>query len=205
MARHTALSILVLSALAVLAGCGGSPSGPGSASPLAQQSSRFSGTELSPAEPAPDFALRDQNGTLVRLTALRGKFVFVTFLYTRCPDTCPLIAENLDAMLERLGPKATGVRVLAVSVDPKRDTPAAARTFVRQHRLAREFHFLLGTRRQLAKVWRAYHVAAQAGPEQTVDHSAYTLLVDRDGKSRVLYDAQIRPGAAVHDLRELGV
>jgi protein SCO1/2 len=204
MARPAALVLPVFASLAVLAGCGGSSSGPGSASPLAQQSSRFAGTELSPAEPAPDFALRDQDGTFVRLSALRGKFVFLTFLYTHCPDTCPLIAENLDAMLERLGPRVTEIRVLAVSVDPKRDTPAAARTFVRQHRLRREFHFLLGTRRQLAKVWRAYHVASRAGPEQTIDHSAYTLLVDRAGKGRILYDAQIRPRDALHDLRALG-
>jgi protein SCO1/2 len=202
MARRVALAFLVLCALAVVPGCGGGSSG--SVSPLAQESSRFAGSELSPAKPAPDFALRDENGTLVRLASLRGKFVFLTFLYTHCPDTCPLIAENLDAMLERLGPSAARVRVLAVSVDPKGDTPAAARTFVRQHRLAREFHFLLGTRRQLAQVWRAYHIGVQDGPEATVDHSAYTLLVDDEGKSRILYGAQIRPREVLHDLRELG-
>jgi len=191
----------LLAVLLLLAGCGGSSGAP---SPLAQQSSPYAGTKLDPPERARDFALRDQEGRLVRLSALRGKVVFVTFLYTHCPDTCPLIAENLDLLLERLGPRASGVRVLAVSVDPKGDTPAAARDFVRQHRLAREFHFLLGTRRELSKVWRAYHVAAQAGPEDTVDHSSYTLLVDRAGMSRVIYGAQIRPREVLEDLRALG-
>lgn len=176
---------------AVLAGCG---------TAAKQEPVAFRGTELE-ASQAPDFTLRDQNGNRVRLSALRGRTVLVTFLYTHCPDVCPLIATNLGAAVRRLGPEGKDVRVLAVSVDPVGDTEAAARTFVAEKRLPSQFHFLVGTRRELARVWHAYHIAASKGPEETVNHSAYTLLVDRDGRERVLYDARVRPGAVVHDVR----
>ena len=68
---------------------------------------RFDGTVLNPARPAPDFALRDQSGRVVRLSALHGKVVLVTFLYTHCPDVCPLISSHLNDALRRLWEEAT--------------------------------------------------------------------------------------------------
>ena len=158
----------------------------------------FLGTELS--GPAPNFALRDQNGKVVKLSALRGTPVLVTFLYTHCPDVCPLIATHLDTAAQQLG----HVRVLAVSVDPARDTRAAARSFVRARELSPRFSYLVGTRAQLSKVWAAYHIAVQPGPKMTVTHSAYTFLVDAKGQERVLFDSQVKPAEVVHDVRSLG-
>jgi protein SCO1 len=184
---------LLLAVVAATAGCGGGSSG---------SAASFRGTELE-AEPTPDFVLHDETGAPVQLSKLRGHPVLLTFLYTHCPDVCPLIATNLGAAVRRLGPTGKNVRVLAVSVDPKGDTRAAAVQFVKQKRLPSEFRFLIGTRPELSQVWRSYHIAADKGPENTVNHSAYTLLIDADGKQRVLYDAQVRPGAVVHDVRAL--
>src|SRR5437016_4588121 len=151
---RTRLGLLVACGL-VLAGCGGSSQ----VAAVAQtQATQFAGVELNPPARAPEIALRDQNGHPIRLSSLRGKTVFVTFLYVNCPDVCPLIAAHLDTALRRLGAKrSNGIRILAVSVDPKGDTPAAARRFVKQHDLLPEFHYLLGTRAQLAPIWKAYH------------------------------------------------
>jgi protein SCO1/2 len=159
---------------------------------------KFLGTELSGA--APNFTLRDQNGKVVKLSALHGKPVLVTFLYTHCPDVCPLIATHLDTASRQLA----RVRVLAVSVDPARDTRAAVKSFVRGRELSPKFSFLVGTRAQLSKVWAAYHIAVQPGPKKTVTHSAYTFLVDAKGQERVLFDAQVKPAQVVHDVRALG-
>jgi protein SCO1 len=186
--------------LLVAAGCGGS-----GAKQATSTASSFAGTELSSSGPSPDFALHDQDGKLVRLSGLRGKAVLVTFLYTHCPDVCPLIATNLDVVLRRLGTGGRArARVLAVSVDPKGDDPASVRRFVRSHALLPQFRYLTGTHAQLARVWRGYHIAVLDTPEKTVDHSAYTLLLDRTGRQRVLYDAQVTPAQVLHDLRLLG-
>jgi protein SCO1/2 len=181
-------------AAALLAGCGA-----GAKTVTEPAHSPYRGLLLKPALQAVDFTLRDQAGTLVRLSSFRGDYVIVTFLYTHCPDVCPLIANQLDGALRRLGPN---VHVLAVSVDPRGDTRAAVRRFVRQHHLGPRFRYLTGTHAQLARVWRAYHVAAS--PDGTaVDHSAFELLVDRGGRGVLIWDARVQAADVVHDVREL--
>ncbi len=193
--RRTLLALVVLLSLGTLAtGCGRSG---------AQPTSTFAGVSVAEPTAAPDFSLRDARGQLVRLSKERGKLVLVTFLYTHCPDVCPLIAENLNRALRRLGPARAAVRVIAVSVDPRGDTKAAVLAYRRSHRLLPEFDYLIGTRRQLTPVWRAYHVLAVARKPELVDHSAYTLLVDPDGRGRATYDATVNADDVVHDLRVL--
>ena len=62
-------------------------------------------------------ALHDADRRRVTLAQQRGRYVLVTFIYTHCPDVCPLITANLNAALRRLGPARSNVRVLAVSVN----------------------------------------------------------------------------------------
>jgi protein SCO1 len=199
-----ALAGLALLVAFAAAGCGGG-SGDNAAPMQQQTTSRFRGTELSPVRKSPDFTLRDQDGKTVSLSALRGKTVLLTFLYVHCPDVCPLIADNLDIVLRKLGPGRANVRAVAVSVDPKGDDPKSVRNFIGAHHLVPQFRYLTGTHAQLAPIWKAYHIAAMATPEHTVDHSAYTMLIDRDGNQRVLYDAQVKAAQVLHDLRELDV
>lgn len=163
----------------------------------------FVGPRIAHPSVTPDFALRDQNGRLVRLSAQRGKVVVLTFLYTHCPDLCPLTAMHVDAALGRLGSRRTDVSVLAVSVDPEGDTRAAVRRFVRTHRLAPQFHYLTASRKVLAPIWRRYDVTSVKVGGADPDHTLYVLLLDRRGRSRVLFDAQALPAAIAHDLRLL--
>jgi len=175
--------------LGVAISAGGSPNPP------------FTGATLKHPAAPPDFALRDQHGEVVRLSAQRGKAVLLTFLYTHCPDVCPLTAANLNTALAQLGRARSTVRVLAVSVDPKGDTPASVDGFIRSHRLRPQFHYLTGTKQTLRSVWRAYRVQAVPQGEAGVDHTLYTLLIDPAGKARVLFDVQARPAAIAHDVR----
>jgi protein SCO1/2 len=164
---------------------------------------KFVGPTIVHPSVAPDFALRDQNGRLVRLASQRGKVVMITFLYTHCPDACPLTATHIDSALARLGSRGTNVTVLAVTVDPNGDTPSAVRGFVRSHALRSQFHYLTGPRRTLERIWRQYNVTPlrPGGPDP--DHTLYVLLLDRTGKTRVLFDALAKPAAMAHDLAAL--
>jgi protein SCO1/2 len=164
---------------------------------------RFRGIPVADAQRAPDFALRDQSGRLVRLSQLRGRFVVVSFLFTHCPDVCPLIANELGDALRQLGPARAGVRMLAVSVDPAHDTPASVRAFIAAHRLPPQFRYLTGTRRELAPVWAAYHVGVDPLRKQQIAHSAFEVLVDRSGTERLVYDTQVRARDVVHDIHAL--
>jgi protein SCO1/2 len=163
----------------------------------------FAGGELNPPRSLPDFTLRDQSGQEVSMAAQRGKLVLLTFLYTHCPDVCPLITQNLNEGLRTLGSERDQVRVLAVSVDPKGDTPKSVTAFARAHHLVPQFHYLTGSRTELMRVWKAYDVAAVARDPELVDHTAYTMLVDRSGQGRVIYDSQVKAKDVVHDVRLL--
>lgn len=163
----------------------------------------FVGPRIVHPSTAPDFTLRDQHGSRVRLSAQRGKVVVLTFLYTHCPDLCPLTALHINDALAALGARRSGVTVLGVSVDPRGDTPAAVRRFVRSHRLRPQFHYLTGSRATLARIWRLYDVKSVRIGGADPDHTLYVLLLDRRGKTRVLFDALARPAAMAHDLRLL--
>jgi protein SCO1/2 len=169
----------------------------------AAPTSRFAGHELHGPASAADFALRDQNGRLIRLSAQRGKLVLLTFLYTHCTDICPLIADQLNQALRKMYHQSTSVRVLAVSVDPAGDTPRAVKAFVRKHRLLLEFHYLTGTRAQLARVWQSYNVLVLPRNPESVGHSGFIYLLDTHGKPRVFYSAKLTASQVAHDLRLL--
>jgi protein SCO1 len=190
----------------LLGACGGSQEHAhdhGTVVTVSGGSGAFAGAELSPPRPAPDFTLRDQAGNEVSMADQRGKLVLLTFLYTHCPDICPLITQNLNDGLRMLGADRDKVRVLAVSVDPEGDTPKSVHAYAKQHHLLPEFHYLTGSRAELTGVWKKYGVAAVASDPELVDHTAYTMLVDETGKGRVIYDSQVKAKDVVHDVRTL--
>jgi protein SCO1/2 len=187
------LAALLLVAAAVL----GAPGALGARKPA------FVGPTIDHPSEAPDFALRDQHGGLVRLDRERGKVVLITFLYTHCPDLCPVTAGNLNTALGLLGTARRQVAVLAVSVDPKGDTPAAVKHFVREHQLRPQFHYLTGARSALTRIWRLYDVTPVQPNGPDPDHTLYILVLDRRGVTRVLFDSLAQPAAIAHDVRQL--
>jgi protein SCO1 len=198
--RRAPFALAALLVALALTGCGGASE---STPTITVGNSSFEGGELTPPRPTTDFTLRDQSGAEVSLAAQRGKLVLLTFLYTHCPDVCPLIAQNLNQGLRMLGPARDDVRVLAVSVDPEGDTPGSVRRFAKAHHLLPQFHYLRGSRTELTKIWKDYGVAAVANDPELVDHTAYTMLIDRSGKGRVIYDSQATAKDVVHDVRLL--
>jgi protein SCO1/2 len=168
--------------------------GPGGPPPAARG---FAGS-LRPAIPPRDFTLRDQDGRTVSLRDARGRVVVLTFLYTTCRDTCPVMATQVRGALDQLG---HDVPALAVSVDPAGDTPVTARRFLSRRGLTGRMRFLLGDRAQLAPVWRAYGIRPQ---QDAFDHSAYVVLLDRRGRQRVSFPAErLTPEGLAHDIRRL--
>jgi protein SCO1/2 len=145
------------------------------------------GTDLGSVT-APDFRLTDQFGKQVSLSQFKGEPVVLTFLYTHCPNVCPLIAEQLHTVMLDLGKDAQHVAVLAVSVDPGRDTIAAAMNFSKAHNMTSYWHFLVGTEAQLSPVWTAYAIGAQQETATVSMHTAALYIIDKQGRERVLLD-----------------
>ncbi len=161
------------------------------------------GTDLNRV-PAPAFTLTDQNGQQVSLTQFKGQPTIETFLYTHCPDVCPLIADQVHVALSQLGPDASNVGLLAVSTDPSGDTRAAATDFVHVHSLDGQMHYLLGSPADLQPVWKDYFIGVtpDTTPSQ-VDHSEALFVLDKAGAERVLLGVPFRAEDLAGDLKKL--
>jgi protein SCO1 len=162
----------------------------------------FLGTLALPAKPAPPLALRNYLGQPVTLAEYRGKAVLVTFLYTNCPDVCPLIAANLRVALNELGATASRAQLIAVSVDPRGDTRAAVAKFLREHELLGRMQYLVGSHAQLVRTWAAWGVGSQqdVGQPQLVAHSALVYGVGAGGDLRTVYPSSFEPRQIAHDV-----
>jgi protein SCO1 len=165
----------------------------------APRATRFAGATVPPGVRAPDFALRDQDGRLVTTASLRGGPVVVTFLYTHCKDTCPITAQQVKGALDDLRRQ---VPAIAISVDPPNDTRASARRFLAKVGIGGRMRFLLGSRSELARVWRGFAIRPQ---RQHEEHQARLVLLDARGMQRVGFPiSQATPERIAHDLRALG-
>lgn len=156
--------------------------------------------------PAPTFSHTDaRTGDPFGTRDVAGKPYVVTFLYTDCPDVCQLIGQELRQALEALGSRSEEVAVLAVSTDPRGDTPEAVNAWLDRHDLPDNFHYLLGSEAQLQSTWNAYFAAPQApgAPEST--HTASIWLVDSSGRLRTKFSAgvPVPPADIAHDLELL--
>jgi protein SCO1/2 len=151
---------------------------------------------------APNFALRSYRGETVRMRDLRDKVVLITFIDTKCTDKCPIIATQVAAGL-RLLPRRVRRQVapLAITVDPRVDTPRSVRRFLAE-RHASSLDFLLGTVKQLRPIWKAFYVVAVPETGSSNIHSADARIFDRRG----LWVSTLRPGVdltptnVAHDL-----
>jgi protein SCO1 len=165
-------------------------------------SSRYQGSLASPPEPAPPLQLRNYNGQPVNIDQYRGKAVLVTFLYTKCPDVCPLIASNLGVALNLLGPaKASRVQVIAVSVDPRGDTRKSVQAFLKEHNMTGRMQYLLGSAHELARVWKAWSVGSEQDAQDPalVNHTGLVYGVSASGKITTLYAGNFTPHEVAHD------
>jgi protein SCO1/2 len=193
--------VVIVGGVALLTSGGGS-NRPSSSIVHGVASSEYRGSLTSPAQPAPPLSLRNYKGERVNIDQYKGKAVLLTFLYTKCPDVCPLIAANLGVALNQMGPaKASKVQVIAVSVDPRGDTPTAVAAFLKRHGVAGRMQYLVGSAHELGHVWKTWGVGAEYDAEQPqlVNHSGLVYGISGKGIVTTLYAASFTPAEIVHD------
>ena len=158
---------------------------------------------------APDFALRDQTGAPISLGAHRGQIVILTFIDPVCTTLCPLEAKALDRVEQQL-PGAERPAVVAVSVNPWGDEPRFFRADARKWRLGPSWRWAVGSRAQLARVWKNYAIAVRirrfraAGvTTHRVDHTEVAYVIDRRGFERALFVYPFSPDDVENTVRQL--
>jgi protein SCO1/2 len=136
-----------------------------------------------------DFKLIDQDGKPFQFKNSRGKLVLVTFIFTTCPDVCPLLTAKFAAVQRTLDErKFRDYLLLSITTDPERDSPAVLREYAGNFKAdLHRWSFLTGTRADLAKVWKIFRVNVTKTRSGDVNHTSLTTLIDRQGKRRVDY------------------
>lgn len=194
---------MVLALLAIVVIAGGVALLSAGGAPHRVKAPGYDGSAIVPPQPTPPLRLRNYNGEAVNLASYRGKAVLVTFLYTHCPDVCPLIASNLRVAQEMMGSSESArVQVIAVSVDPRGDTPKTVAAFLARHGMTGRMKYLIGSARELAPVWKAWHVGSAQDLEQPqfVNHTAIVYGIDAAGKMTTVYEASFAPKEIAHDV-----
>jgi protein SCO1 len=140
---------------------------------------------------------------VVSLAKLRGRPILLTFLDSRCQQQCPLIGAQLGTMLQAMAP-ADRPTLVVVSVDPPGDNQASIRRATAAWRLAGpwRWHWLRGTRRQLAPVWEAYGITVEPTTND-ITHGLSLYLIDRQGFQRAGYLFPFLPNFVQLDLQKL--
>jgi protein SCO1 len=146
---------------------------------------------LAMIKPAPDFTLLDSEGQPVALSQNRGRVVLLSFIYTNCATTCPLLTQRMVLLKDRLKDAALwpdAVSFLSVTVDPGRDTAAAMANFA--HRFDASdpnWHFLRDQPDRMGPVLAAYNEWTKPLPDGELDHPARVYLIDQRGNIREIY------------------
>lgn len=131
------------------------------------------------------FDLIDHHGNPVTDRSYRGQFMLLFFGFTHCRAVCPTTLSRLSRTIDRLGPLATNLRPLYVTVDPERDTPPVMKAFLESK--FPHFTGLTGSRVNIEHVKARYKVFAKraADPDDAagyqMPHTAFTYLVGPDG------------------------
>jgi protein SCO1/2 len=156
--------------------------------------------------PAPDFSLASQDGATVALRGFAGRVLAVAFIYTSCPDICPLLTDKMAQVQDELGPDfGPRVAFVSITVDPENDTPAALGAYAESRGAnPKGWSFLTGAPSVVGDVAKRYGVAVSRAADGRVDHTLLTTLVDKHGEMRVQYlGYRFDPEEFRHDLQEL--
>jgi protein SCO1/2 len=165
----------------------------------------FQLTDVTNAPFGKTLALTDHHGKPRTLEDFRGKVVVIFFGFVHCPDACPATLAELAQVAKALGPDATRMQVLFVTVDPERDTPELLRQYVPSfHPDFLGLHGDAAATAQAAKEFKIFYQKQQSsGGGYSVDHSAGTYILDPQGRLRVFAQYGAGATALLHDIRLL--
>jgi len=156
---------------------------------------------------APEFTLTERSGQELGSADLRGKVWIANFIYTHCPDTCPVQSAEMKGLQDRFGAERD-FRLVSITVDPKRDTPAVLTDYAKRFGAdpARWF-FLTGKQSEIFRLAQdgfrlsaaEIPLAQRDGSGATHMHSPRFIVVDRRGEIRGYY-----PGVEREAMQRLG-
>jgi protein SCO1/2 len=166
-------------------------------------------SRLAVIEKAPAFRLIDQSGKPCSSAGLKGKVLLVGFVFTTCNGSCPATTHRMGLVQRELQArgllKGERVRLVSITLDPKRDTPEVLRAYMGLYDAdPASWSFLTGPSDQVAKVVAAWGMWAKPAANGQLDHPSRVFLVDARGFVREIYNLDfMRPAWVVEDIELL--
>jgi protein SCO1 len=187
--------------VAIVAVAAGNGSATGGSAPVKEHG--FYGALVPPSFPAVNFALPDQHHKIIRLSDYSGEVVAAVFIYSTCQNTCPIIVQQLSQAISEL---PHPIQALAISVDPKQDTPANVAAFLIKEDVYSQLDYLVAARSVLEPIWKKFGIQPQLKINTSKsDHTVDLVLFDKTGRARVGYQdlSTMDPDAIAADIRTL--
>ena len=188
MNKRNVLKLLAAASAASLAGC-------------LQSKQSFNAVDITGADYAKDFSLKDANGATRTMADFKGKVVVLFFGFAQCPDVCPTTMTEMAQVKQQLGANADKLQVLFITVDPERDTPEVMKAYMGAFDPG--FVALIPTPEQLpalAKDFKVYYkkVEGKTPTSYSMDHSAASFVYDPQGRLRLYarYGSGVAPMVA---------
>jgi protein SCO1/2 len=155
----------------------------------------------------PDFVLTERNGEALRLADLAGKIWVADFFYTTCPGPCPMLTSRFSEVQKALG-NEPDVRLVSISVDPEKDTPAVLKMYAERFKASDRWLFLTGNKDAIYSLARdGFKLPIADAPTEggMITHTTRLILVDRTGTVRGFYEGGNEAGVQelIRDIRRL--
>ncbi|WP_354357999.1 SCO family protein [Variovorax boronicumulans] len=180
MNKRNALQLIAVTVGAAALGVGLSACG--------EKKQSFTAVDITGADYAKDFSLKDADGKVRTMADFKGKVVVLFFGYAQCPDVCPTTMTEMAQVKQQLGKDADKLQVLFVTVDPARDTPEVMKAYMGA--FDPNFVALIPTPDELvatAKDFKVYYkkVEGKTPTSYSMDHSAASFVYDTQGRLRL--------------------
>ncbi len=188
------IPLLVMFALALLAGC-------------SDDQQNWNAKSISGLMPELSYQLTDTTGETVTAEDTDGTIRLMFFGFTSCPDICPATLQKLSRVVNDLPESARqDVKIIFVSVDPKRDTPERIKNYVEF--FSESIIGLTGSEKNLRELSKRYRTTfGYETPDENgnydVSHSGAVYVFDRKGEARLLVRPEQSLKALAADLTAL--
>lgn len=152
------------------------------------------GSSLPVIADAPPLSLLDQTGNVFDEARVKGKVWVANFMFTSCPDVCPLLTSKMRSLQLRFGNHRKDIAFVSISVDPDHDTPAVLAQFAKEHEAdLGNWSFLTGPSEQVRSVvmegfkQAMEEVPATDSEPRNILHGTHITLIDKRGRIRGFY------------------
>ncbi|MCL6454275.1 MAG: SCO family protein [Alicyclobacillus sp.] len=158
---------------------------------------------------APNFSATDVTGQTVSMSSLTGKVVLVTWYYTHCTDECPLTMyhfEQIQGQLEKEGLFGKKVVLMAITLDPARDTQPVIRAYAAHYNAnLRGWYFLRANPAETVQILKGWGIQVKESTDKEfIEHTIKTELIDANGNIRATYNtANLNDSQILSDIHSL--